>query len=584
MKKYLFIAAVAALAFVSCQQEKDIDVNKVPVGENNVSFVLQSGAPTRSGEVTSPVRTGFSVEIGQVDDQAIYLEETITDLGYSEPETKGTPLYTENLGYLFRDKLGVHTSTYTTGDVVYQQISEDNLTDGKYWCYGYDYPTNIWGDHTTPVDFAFYMPTDMTSNGVTPTFTGNATTFTYVSPETAVKTQDIVFGGVTKTFKEYHNDYSKYGGTKVKLYHALTGVKFAIANSKKNGKLEYDIQIKEIIFTGLANKGTCTFTPGTTGLDGGDITWDARTVKADPEDNVISQTFGPNDLVDYDKASDGNHFAESYFDGGTSQNINDAKASKTFWLIPQVIDGDTPATLTIKFTMNGKNQEMTINMSDLHSSNWLPAQIRTYTFKIDEVNLKIDDTVTLDGDADDGYEGSVKSGVTITNTGNCEAFIRASIVGQWMNDIKNAQGQVIESNPIFGFTDKVNGLHEVPSWYQDQFVSTATGEHGQFVGLPGYKGGDNPLNDWQLCDDGYYYYMKPVKRDEATGSPLFTSYTVGEMPMPDLAGAEVEHANMHFELEISTQAIAANKLNGKPEDWDVAWEKATGKKPVKKTN
>ena len=56
------------------------------------------------------------------------------------------------------------------------------------------------------------------------------------------------------------------------------------------------------------------------------------------------------------------------------------------------------------------------------------------------------------------------------------------------------------------------------------------------------------------------------------------------MPMPDLAGAEVEHANMHFELEISTQAIAANKIDGKPEDWDVAWQKATGKKPVKKTN
>ena len=588
MKKYLFIAAVAALALVSCQQEKDIDVNKVPVGENNVSFVLQSGAPTRSGEVTSPVRKGFSVELGQVDDQTIFLEETITDLGYSEPETKGTPLYTENLGYLYRDKMSVHTSTYTAGDVVYQQISEDNLTDGKYWCYGYDYPTNIWGDQSTSVDFAFRMPSSMTSSGVSNlSFTGNATTFDYTSPTTAVKTQDIVFGGVTKTFKEYHSDYAKYGGTKVKLFHALTGVKFAIANKKvKVGnveKLEYDIQIKEIIFTNLVNQGTCTFTPGSTGLDGGDITWDATKLKAEP-DNVISQTFDPGDLVDYDKATDGNHFAESYFDGGTKQNLNDAQASKTFWLIPQAIDGDTEATLTIKFTMNGKDQEMTINMSDLHSSNWLPAQIRTYTFKIDEVNVKIDDTMTLQGDADDGYQGSVKSGVTITNTGNCEAYIRASIVGQWMNDIKNAQGQVIESNPIFGFTDKVNGLHEVPSWYQDQFVSTATGEHGQFAGLPGYKGGTNPLNDWMLCDDGYYYYMLPVSRDEATGSPLFTSYTVGTMPMPDLAGAEVEHANMHFELEISTQAIAANKINGLPEDWDVAWEKATGKKPVKKTN
>ena len=601
MKKYLFIAAIAALAFVSCQQEKDIDVNKVPVGENNVSFVLQSGAPTRSGEVTSPVRKGFSVELGQVDDQAIYLEETITDFGYSEPETKGTPLYTENLGYLYRDKLGVHTSTYTAGDVVYQQISEDNLTDGKFWCYGYDYPTNIWGDQTTPVDFAFYMPANMTSSGVTPTFTGNATTFTYVSPTTAVETQDIVFGGVTKTFKEYLSDYAKFGGTKVKLYHALTGVKFAIANSKKNGKLEYDIQIKEIIFTGLANKGTCTFTPGTTGLDGGDITWDARTVKADPEDNVISQTFGANDLVDYDKATDGNHFAESYFDGGTKQNLNDAKASKTFWLIPQVIDGDTPATLTIKFTMNGKDQEMTINMSDLHSSNWSPAQIRTYTFKIDEVNLKIEDKVTPGGSAANGYSTSKKDQVTITNTGNCEAFIRASIVGQWLRDIYaidpttgEETTQLIESYPVFGFTDNVNNLYEVASWYQDQFValegaSAPRRVQGHFVELSGYDEA-NGFNDWVLCDDDYYYYTVPVdpEAQDDNGSSktkaLFKEYIVGTAPMSTIAGLQINNKNMHFTLEIATQAIAANKINGLPEEWDVAWQKATGKKPVKKTN
>ena len=602
MKKYLFIAAVAALALVSCEQEKDINVNKVPAGENNVSFVLQSGAPTRSGEVVSPVRKGFSVELGQVDDQTIFLEETITDLGYSEPETKGTPLYTENLGYLYRDKLGVHTSTYTAGDVVYQQISEDNLTDGKFWCYGYDYPTNLWGNQTTDkVDFAFYMPANMTSSGVSPTFTGNATTFTYVSPTTAVETQDIVFGGVTKTFKEYLSDYAKFGGTKVKLYHALTGVKFAIANAKKNGKLEYDIQIKEIIFTGLANKGTCTFTPGTTGLDGGDITWDARTVKADPEDNVISQTFGASDLVDYNKDTDGNHFAESYFDGGTSQNINDAKASKTFWLIPQVIDADSPATLTIKFTMNGKNQEVTIDMSDLHTSNWQPAQIRTYTFKIDEVNLKIEDKVTLAGGAANGFTGSKKDQVTITNTGNCEAFIRASIVGQWLRDIYaidpttgEETTQLIESYPVFGFTDNVNNLYEVASWYQDQFVtlegaSIPTRNQGHFVELSGYDKA-NGFNDWVLCDDNYYYYTVPVdpEAQDDNGSSktkaLFKEYIVGTAPMSTIAGLQISNKNMHFTLEIATQAIAANKINGLPEDWDVAWEKATGKKPVKKTN
>ena len=405
----------------------------------------------------------------------------------------------------------------------------------------------------------------MTSSGVTPTFTGNATTFTYVSPETAVETQDIVFGGVTKTFKEYHNDYSKYGGTKVKLYHALTGVKFAIANAKKNGKLEYDIQIKEIIFTGLANKGTCTFTPGTTGLDGGDITWDARTVKADPEDNVISQTFGANDLVDYNKATDGNHFAESYFDGGTKQNINDAKASKTFWLVPQAITG-SDATVTIKYDMNGKtDQYLEIRLGDLKASNWEPAQIRTYTFKLDEVNLKIEDTITMAEASEQAidtpwgtkkitsYAGSTKQNVVITNTGNCDAFIRAAIIGQWRDQ---------DGNPVFGFTDYTHGVQLVDSWYEDVIVKK-TNIQGEFTGLPG--------TNWVEGSDGYYYYTEAVPAGQAIPNNLFTKYEVKRAPGAAIAGAVQE---IYFTLEIATQAISAKKLDGTNYSYTEAWARA----------
>ena len=564
MKKYLFIAAVAALAFVSCQQEKDINVNNVPGGKNNVSFVLQSGAPTRSGDVVSPVRKGISAEVGRVDGQSIYIEETITDLGYSEPETKGTPLYTENLGYLYRSKLGVHTSTYTVGDVVYDQIGDGQAMKG-FWCYGYDYPTNIWGDQTTPVDFAFYMPANMTSNGVTPTFSGNKTTFTYVSPETAVETQDIVFGGVTKTFKEYHSDYAKYGGTKVKLYHALTGVKFAIANPKKNGKLEYDIQITEISFTGLANGGTCTFTPSSTGLDGGTIEWTSTSAA---DDNVISQTFGVNDLVDYAKPTTGedpNHFADSYYAAGTSQNINDAQASKTFWLVPQSIT-DSDATLTIKYNMNGKtDQYLEIRLGDLKASTWEPAQIRTYTFKLDEVNLKIEDTITMaeaskqEIDTPWGkkevtsYAGSTKQDVVITNTGNCDAFIRAAIIGQWRDS---------NGNPVFGFTDYTHGVQLVDSWYEDVIVKK-TNIQGEFTGLPGTK--------WVVGSDGYYYYTEAVPAGQAIPNKLFTKYEVKRTPGAAIAGAVQE---IYFTLEIATQAISAKKLDGTNYSYTEAWARA----------
>ena len=565
MKKYLFIAAVAAFALTSCQQEKENNVNNATGGKSNVSFVLQSGAPTRSGDVKSPVRKGISTEIGRVDGQSIYIEETITDLGYSEPETKGTPLYTENLGYLYRDKLGVHTSTYTAGDVVYQQISEDNLSDGLYWCYGYDYPTNIWGDENTDVDFAFYMPSNMTSNGVSPTFNGNTTTFTYVSPTTAAETQDIVFGGVTKTFKEYHSDYAKYGGTKVKLYHALTGVKFAIANPIKNGKLEYDIQIKEISFTGLANGGTCTFTPGSTGLDGGSIEWTSTTTA---EGNVISQTFGPDDLVDFAKPATGedpNHFADSYYSGGTNKNINDAKASKTFWLVPQSITG-SDAVLKIKYDMNGKkDQYLEIRLGDLKASNWEAAQIRTYTFKLDEVNLKIEDTITMAEASQQeidtpwgkkeitSYAGSTKQDVVITNTGNCDAFIRAAIIGQWRDS---------NGNPVFGFTDYTHGVQLVDSWYEDVIVKK-TNIQGEFTDLPG--------TNWVVGSDGYYYYTKVVPAGQAIPNNLFTKYEVKRAPGAAIAGAVQE---IYFSLEIATQAISAKKMDGSNYTYTEAWARA----------
>jgi hypothetical protein len=108
------------------------------------------------------------------------------------------------------------------------------------------------------------------------------------------------------------------------------------------------------------------------------------------------------------------------------------------------------------------------------------------------------------------------------------------------------------------------------------------------VGLPGYKGGSNPLNGWVLCEDNYYYYQTAVEPvdPKVAGSgqtaPLFTSYTVGTMPMPEVGGAEIEHKNMHFELEIATQAIAANKLDGTVETWQDAWKKALGAAPVVK--
>ena len=563
MKKLLFFAAVAAIALTSCQQEKDIHGSSA-AGENEITFSLQSAA-TRASEAAGPVTESQSISIAKFDGFELFLEETVTDLNYAA-ETRGTPVYTENAGYLYKDKLGIYVESVEK-DATYSLL-EETLNSQGWWVYQHRYSENIWPDESTLVQFYHRMPTDMTAHGVTSLANASgATTVSYTSPATATQQQDIIFGGTKLSHKQYIDYYSTLGGAPVTLYHALTGVKFAIKNTMTELA---NISINKISFIGLKNTGSFTFNTVDHTFDWGE------TRTATPTTNVISQTFD-GDLVTYDANTHAsNNFADSFFAAGTSQNLNDAQATKTFWLVPQDFPTGSTAKLRIDFTQDGEADYIEINIKDLKNPNWQAGQLRTYTFKVDDVNLKVRDEISIQGSADNGYKGSKKTGVTITNTGNTRAFIRAAFVGQWLD---------ANNDPVFGFTDEVNRLYLVESWYEDQFVtktgaSAPTRSHGKFVGLAGYDMA-NPNNGWQLCTDGYYYYTLPVEPNAIT-TALFSSYEVGTMPKASIGGAVLAGATMHFELEIATQAIKANKLDGTADTWQNAWAAALGAAPVKK--
>ena len=590
MKKLLFIAAVAAIALTSCQQEKDFHGGSA--SDKGVSFAIQ-GAETRSASTVSPVSMGETILVGKMDGLELYMEESIIDLNAIGAETRGAPVYTENVGYLYRDQLGVFAESGSGSGVeaTYSHLDENKNDQGVTtgWVYQHQYSENIWPDEDTDVQFYLRMPTDMTSHGVTSLSNeGGVTTVEYTSKDMAKDQEDIIFSGIKMNHKTYMGHYGSKGGAPVILYHALTGIKFAIANDADELA---DIQIHKISFKGLKNTGSFTFNAVTPSRDA--FTWTSSA--ADPVDNVIYQTFEDGDLVTYKKEGDTNHFADSYFAAGANQNLNKADASYTFWLVPQVIDNST-AVMTIEYTMYGSDATMEIVLKDLKNSNWQAGQLRTYTFKLNEVNLKIEDKVTLAGSAANGFTDSKKDNVTITNTGNTRAFIRASLVGQWLRDIYaidpdtgEETEQLIESYPVFGFTDNVNNLYEVASWYQDQFVKLEGDdgpkrEHGHFVELSGYDKA-NGYNDWVLCKDGYYYYtvaVEPESKDVNGNSKtkaLFKEYVVGIAPMSQIAGLQINNKNMHFTLEIATQAVAANKLDGTADTWLNAWGKA-GVTPV----
>lgn len=577
MRKVFFFAAIAALAMTSCVEEKSTS-EQIPVGEKGIAFALQGGTATRSNEPVTRVRHGETIELGHYNGVTLSLEETITELEYSAPATKGTPVYTENVGYLYANDMFVRAASstipgYTPVDAKYARMGNGPTEDG--WMYGYDYQKEIWPDESSKLDFYMHIPYDMSAAGVTSlAYANGVTTVGYTSPTTAEGSKDLIFAGLNMSKEEYITLRKTQGGAKVTFYHALTGVKFAIKNTAEELA---DIQVTKISFKGLKNTGTFTFTTSTHAFN-----WTSVTAT---DDNVISQEFEDGDLVTYDKDTDGNHFADSFFNGGTAQNLNKDDASYTFWLVPQVID-DSEAILTIEYTIGDRDEVKNIVLGDLKNQNWQAGQLRTYTFKIDDVNVMIDDNVTVSGTAADGYTGSVKENVTITNTGNTKAFIRAALIGQWLD---------VNGDPIFGFTDKINRLYVVESWYEDQFVMEDH-DHGYFVGLPGYlekhSGGSNsrntnPYNDWILCEDGFYYYTKVVD-PEGTTAALFDTYTVGTAPIPEIAGDQQVNTNMHFVLEISTQAISAiNGLDGtaySDADWATAWQKAslTNTAPVKK--
>lgn len=595
MKKiYIAMAVLATAMLSSCENEKSF--NDTLIGENALVLSLKSGASTRAVDNTPIIEEGLTIDLGQDESGTMFImEETIQDLDAAwAPATKGTPAYTENVGVLY-EKMGAHV-----GSSDFEFHSMDNaegsatgaMVDGG-WRYQCDSFTG-WAANAaddTALDFYLWMP--QTDNGIkaSPAVTYGKSgddltiTFGYKSPATAELQKDLILAARTITKGEAKE--KRVNGVPVLFNHALTGVKFAIENYDKTK----NITIKSVKFTGLYEEGTCTITPAkennyrdnttTYSSKDGRVAWTLNSTRGTTE--ISSGGFGePVEFIEGGSFGNNGKYPASFSDAGATDNLNKADASQTFWLIPQAMSNDVELIITYTFGSTTE-QTWTIAFGEVLAAKnvvWKAGELRTYTIKINDVNVKIEDEVHMtDGTT---YTKDTKNNIHITNTGNTDAFIRAAIIGQWLNN---------EGKPVFGFTDKKYNFYAVASWYEDQFVSTAAGVHGSFTDLPGYKNGDNPLNGWYLCTDGFYYYSQPVAPDKVTGfvseddvyveQKLFTSYTVGTAPTVTVSGVNTD---IHFTLEISTQAIAANKIDGSHYGWQEAWKNATGTQPTIKTN
>lgn len=435
-------------------------------------------------------------------------EQSLDDELFADAKavTKGTPVYTENLGTF-------KATAYVNG-------AQEGLYDAP--CLAeteYTKENGVWS-HTYTDDIkwpegqvlAFFMryPGDASSAGWNYVHIDNKNKIehtSYVTPGSGTEVtnaaelqKDFVFA--TTVLSE--NDLDKTNN--ILFYHPFAGVKFKV------GDMPEDLVIKSITLGNVIDRGRCVVIPyygnsavyGDTDSNRGtsdDVTKSANCVDWTLGTNRTSftQTFTAEDKGTTPTAG---LFPSDFSTlGGTTlpnQNqLNTASLSKTFILIPQTFDSDNKLDIVIEFEYKG----ITLTRSASITATWLAGSLYTYTIKF---NSEIDVTVT------DTVSDNVKSNVVITNTGNVPEYIRAAIVGNWFD----ASGNIVSA------------------WSEAQ---------GTFAGKA--ASGSN----W-VKNGAWYYYTEPVAPGDETPGKLFTSYTA---PTAPVTGA-------HLEMKIMVQAIIAD--------------------------
>lgn len=574
-----------------CQVEKEMDVDFTKPADDEIVFsspVTRSAAVQPKGITTQIALGDEGKELGLV------LEETVTRLGAvpgSAAITRGTPAYTENVDKIY----GAFNAVVLDKDDN-QKFGDGPFTyaDNKWTRRFYQDPWEGMGTES----LYFYMRMPATMDGIQTPESGEPFTyglkngkqtieFEYLSPKTASAQKDILFAARPLSKAEYEEALANNTYPDVLFHHALTGVKFAnyFPNPDDNTKTV----IKKVTFKGLIDEGICVVTPRkeTNGYvddktgdyssgDGSTVVWSDTTRTG----VVMSQEY-PAAFAEYNSQK----LPEAFTGENADQNLNDADATGTFWIIPQKLTANT--TVEVEFQLEYVQSRapqkctLTLNLGQLlkeKNIEWKAGELRTYTLKPTIVDVEITDSM-------DVYKYK-KSDVVIENTGNVDQYVRVYMIGNWVgyrqikkdvyNDyetilmgytdtLKNANGEYANHVELARWNDKDftwNGTTKVyPQWSSPSATYDYV-PYGVFEGLPamGTKtAGGEVVRNW-IRHDKFYYYMKPIGPGATVPNtdPLFFSYEIDQSPVfyiADNSGVRRPARDVHFVMDLMVQAI-----------------------------
>lgn len=611
MKKIKFALAgiVGSLfLFAACQDIQENNIDFVQPGDDEIAF-SSSRVATRSEAQENEVVT-TTIALGEeAEGLGLILEETVTKLDNtygSELMTRSTPAYTENVGDIYK-KFDAYVTKVTDRKESKAFDEKPFLYDQNQKLWSRRFYQDPWKDvGENPLYFYMKMPVEMTNaeggvSNLTYALDANnkqTISFDYISPTDATKQADILFAARSLTKEQYETAINKKTYPDVLFHHALTAVKFANYFPNVDGNTK--TIITGITFEGLIDSGHCLVTPReetngyvddetgdyssgdkttTEGITTGTVVWSDGTRSKKLITASIDEEF-----AEYNTQK----LPEAFTSKNAEQNLNDATATKTFMIIPQLLDENVKVKVDFKLVYvekDGKKPEdkvchLTLNLGKLlkeKSLEWKAGELRTYTLKPNIVDVDITDKM-------DTYKYT-KSNVVIKNLGNVPQYVRVYMIGNWVGDRQIGDGKYNGYDTILmGYTsdEMENGKYktndEVARWNDKDF--TLNGEtkvypkwssplkeydytpYGEFVGLPpmGTKqAGGTEVNNW-IRHDKFYYYTDPIGpgAEVPDTDPLFTSYTIGESPkfyIADPSGVRRLARNVHFVMDLAVQAI-----------------------------
>lgn len=490
------------LSMASCQKEN----GQGQSGENREIRIVRGIDVVESK--TAPVRGNkeevlFTMPFVTEDGETLSIEASISDMPEEftpgSVDTKAVPITTENLKTKYEKFM---TTVYTTAGGLYtDELGKkmENITA----TYGSDTwilqgaPYRWPASKTEDIVFCSYAPiggntgiSNLSWNN------GNSLSFGYVNTPSgdgsdAVNQKDILFA----INRQNCNDNG--GEARINFSHALVGVKFI------KGDIE-DCTINSVSLKQFKSQGSATavpFKPSGTSVSRLNFTWSGQSTLKDYVQNFGTQTSTVGDKASLDP---------------------DLDESRTFMMIPQKLDAN--ASLEIVTTDSKGEHTISINLGSINSaqagseanaaklSDWSSYAGKMITIRVSHqyVSLEVTDRVTV----------NVKDNVSIKNTGNANAYVRAAILGYWVNSDGNL----------------------VAPWNYNPANPSASG----FTGL---VASGTTSSNWEYnALDNYYYYKQPVEGGAALAgtSALFTSYT---------APTEAPISGSHLEMVIAVQAV-----------------------------